>query len=149
MRRLHCLREKGVTCDGLLSDLHRCSGGLQSPMVCILASHWRHPYAGRDWQSGMYIRSGTISAKHFYDLQKAGNYASASQITPIQYFQSFEPALSAGNNFCICVFLRHVRNFSVSSSVCGGITRGRLFAKGRPLVYIVKEHGSFFHPSTV
>ena len=43
----------------------------------------------------MYIRSGTISAKHFYDLQKAGNYASASQITPIQYFQSFEPALSA------------------------------------------------------
>ena len=109
----------------------------------------RHPYAGRDWQSGMYIRSGTISAKHFYDLQKAGNYASASQITPIQYFQSFEPALSAETTFCICVFLRHVRNFSVSSSVCGGITRGRLFAKGRPLVYIVKEHGAFFHPSTL
>ena len=149
MRQLRCLREKGVTCDGLLSDLHRCSGGLQSPMVCILASHWRHPYAGRDWQSGMYIRSGTISAKHFYDLQKAGNYASASQITPIQYFQSFEPALSAETTFCICVFLRHVRNFSVSSSVCGGITRGRLFAKGRPLVYIVKEHGAFFHPSTL
>ena len=74
-------------------------------MVCILASHWRHPYAGRDWQSGMYIRSGTISAKHFYDLQKAGNYASASQITPIQYFQSFEPALSAETTFCICVSL--------------------------------------------
>lgn len=86
MRQLRCLREKGVTYDGPLSDLHRCSGGLQSPTVCILASHWRHPYAGRDWQSGMYIRSGTISAKHFYDLQKAGNYASASQITPIQYF---------------------------------------------------------------
>lgn len=86
MRQLRCLREKGVTYDGPLSDLHRCSGGLQSPTVCIPASHWRHPYAGRDWQSGMYIRSGTISAKHFYDLQKAGNYASASQITPIQYF---------------------------------------------------------------
>ena len=69
--------------------------------------------------------------------------------TPIQYFQSFEPALSAETTFCICVFLRHVRNFSVSSSVCGGITRGRLFAKGRPLVYIVKEHGAFFHPSTL
>lgn len=136
MRQLRCLREKGVTCDGPLSDLHRCSGGLQSPMVCILASHWRHPYAGRDWQSGMYIRSGTISAKHFYDLQKAGNYASASQITPIQYFQSFEPALSAETTF-VSVFSSGMSGTFQSAQVCAEELREDAFLQKGVLSFIL------------
>ena len=47
-------------------------------------------------QEYLYGPDGTISVQRFYDLQKAGNYASTSQITPTQYFQSFEPALKAG-----------------------------------------------------
>ena len=49
-------------------------------------------------QEYTYGPDGTISAQRFYDLQKEGNYASTSQITPIQYFQSFEPVLRAGND---------------------------------------------------
>ena len=98
--------------------------------------HWRHPYAGRDWQSGMYIRSGTISAKHFYDLQKAGNYASASQITPIQYFQSFEPALSAETTF-VSVFSSGMSGTFQSAQVCAEELREDAFLQKGVLSFIL------------
>ena len=55
-------------------------------------------------QEYTYGPDGTISAQRFYDLQKEGNYASTSQITPIQYFQSFEPTLRAGNDILYLCF---------------------------------------------
>lgn len=97
---------------------------------------WAAEYAGRDWQSGMYIRSGTISAKHFYDLQKAGNYASASQITPIQYFQSFEPALSAETTF-VSVFSSGMSRTFQSAQVCAEELREDAFLQKGVLSFIL------------
>ncbi|WP_374042440.1 DegV family protein [uncultured Oscillibacter sp.] len=84
----------------------------------------------------MYIRSGTISAKHFYDLQKAGNYASASQITPIQYFQSFEPALSAETTF-VSVFSSGMSGTFQSAQVCAEELREDAFLQKGVLSFIL------------
>ena len=43
-----------------------------------------------------YGAPGGITAKEFYQLQKAGNFATTSQINPTFYFQSFEPWLRQG-----------------------------------------------------
>ena len=70
---------------------------------------------GQEYTYGPY---GTISAKRFYDLQKAGNYASTSQITPIQYFQSFERALRAGNDVLYLCFSSGMSGTFQSAQVC-------------------------------
>ena len=69
-------------------------------------------------QEYTYGPDGTISAQRFYDLQKAGNYASTSQITPIQYFRSFEPALRAGNDILYLCFSSGMSGTFQSAQVC-------------------------------
>ena len=75
-------------------------------------------------QEYTYGPDGTISAQRFYDLQKEGNYASTSQITPIQYFQSFEPTLRAGNDILYLCFSSGMSGtFQSAQVVCGGTAR--------------------------
>ena len=69
-------------------------------------------------QEYLYGPDGTISVQRFYDLQKAGNYASTSQITPTQYFQSFEPALKAGNDGLYLCFSSGMSGTFQSAQVC-------------------------------
>lgn len=69
-------------------------------------------------QEYTYGPDGTISAQRFYDLQKAGNYASTSQIAPNQYFQSFEPALRAGNDVLYLCFSSGMSGTFQSAQVC-------------------------------
>lgn len=69
-------------------------------------------------QEYLYGPDGTISVQRFYDLQKAGNYASTSQITPTQYFQSFEPALKAGNDVLYLCFSSGMSGTFQSAQVC-------------------------------
>ena len=69
-------------------------------------------------QEYTYGPGGTISAQAFYDLQRAGNYASTSQITPIQYFQSFEPALRAGNDILYLSFSSGMSGTYQSAQMC-------------------------------
>ena len=69
-------------------------------------------------QEYTYGPDGTISAQRFYDLQKEGNYASTSQITPIQYFQSFEPTLRAGNDMLSLCFSSGMSGTFQSAQVC-------------------------------
>lgn len=65
-----------------------------------------------------YGPDGTISVRSFYDLQKAGNDTSTSQITPIQYFQSFEPALQAGKDVLYLCFSSGMSGTFQSAQVC-------------------------------
>ena len=69
-------------------------------------------------QEYLYGPDGTISVQRFYDLQKAGNYASTAQITPTQYFQSFEPALKAGNDVLYLCFSSGMSGTFQSAQVC-------------------------------
>lgn len=69
-------------------------------------------------QEYLYGPDGTISVQRFYDLQKAGNYASTSQITPTQYFQSFEPALKAGNDVLYLCFSSGMSGTFQSAQIC-------------------------------
>ena len=39
-----------------------------------------------------------ITAKEFYRLQRAGNFATTSQINPTIYFKHFEPCLRQGTD---------------------------------------------------
>lgn len=45
-----------------------------------------------------------ITAKEFYRLQRAGNFATTSQINPTIYFKHFEPVCDREPIFCISVF---------------------------------------------
>ena len=45
-----------------------------------------------------------IAAKEFYQLQRAGNFATTSQINPTIYFQSFEPWLRKGTDILYLCF---------------------------------------------
>ena len=69
-------------------------------------------------QEYTYGPDGTISAQRFYELQEAGNYASTSQITPIQYFRSFEPALRAGNDVLYLCFSSGMSGTFQSAQAC-------------------------------
>lgn len=70
---------------------------------------------GREYTYGP---DGTISTEDFYALQKAGNYASTSQITPSQYFQSFGQALRAGNDVLYLCFSSGMSGIFQSAQVC-------------------------------
>ena len=74
-------------------------------------------------QEYLYGPDGTISVQRFYDLQKAGNYASTSQITPTQYFQSFEPALKAGKVVLYLCFSSGLSGTFQSGEVCVEVLR--------------------------
>ena len=50
------------------------------------------------------MRSGTISVEDFYALQKAGNYATTSQVNPSHYLRSFEPVLRSGKKILYLCF---------------------------------------------
>lgn len=45
-----------------------------------------------------------ITAKEFYRLQRAGNFATTSQINPTIYFKHFEPCLRQGTDILYLCF---------------------------------------------
>lgn len=69
-------------------------------------------------QEYTYGPDGTITVEDFYALQKTGNYATTSQITPMQYFQSFEPVLRAGNDILYLCFSSGMSGTFQSAQVC-------------------------------
>lgn len=69
-------------------------------------------------QEYTYGPGGTILAKEFYDIQKAGNYASTSQISPFQYSQFFEPVLKAGNDILYLCFSSGMSGTYQSAQIC-------------------------------
>lgn len=52
----------------------------------------------------LYGTSDGITARRFYQLQREGNFASTSQITPMAYFQYFEPWLTQGTDILYLCF---------------------------------------------
>ena len=46
---------------------------------------------------------GNLTVKQFYEMQRAGKFASTSQINPQSYYDHFEPVLKAGQDiFYLC-----------------------------------------------
>lgn len=52
----------------------------------------------------IYGPEGTITVKEFYRLQREGSFATTSQITPMTYFQYFEPCLREGKDILYLCF---------------------------------------------
>lgn len=65
-----------------------------------------------------YGPGGTIAVKDVYALQKAGNYAITSQITPVQYVQDFEPVLKAGKDILYLSFSSGMSGTFQSAEMC-------------------------------
>lgn len=70
---------------------------------------------GREYTYGP---DGTITAEDFYTLQKAGNYANTSQISPIYYFRAFEPVLRSGSDILYLCFSSGMSGTFQSAQVC-------------------------------
>lgn len=70
--------------------------------------------------SYLYGPGGNLATGDFYALQKAGNYASTSQINPDVYFRCFEPVLCAGKDILYLCF---------SSGMSGTFQTARLCAE--------------------
>ena len=70
---------------------------------------------GRDY---IYGPGGTISTEKFYALQRAGNYAVTSQISPGDYLRAFEPILRAGRDILYLCFSSGMSGTFQSASVC-------------------------------
>lgn len=86
-------------------------------------------------QEYTYGPDGTITVEDFYALQKTGNYATTSQITPMQYFQSFEPVLRAGNDILYLCFSSGMSGTFQSAQVCAEELREE-YRIGRSYVWI-------------
>lgn len=65
-----------------------------------------------------YGPGGNISVEQFYTLQKAGNGATTSQITPMDYYQWFEPVLRAGQDILYLCFSSGMSGTFQSALVC-------------------------------
>lgn len=65
-----------------------------------------------------YGPGGTISVQDFYARQRAGSYASTSQITPHSYFQQFEPVLRAGMDILYLCFSSGMSGTFQTSLLC-------------------------------
>lgn len=70
---------------------------------------------GREYTYGP---DGTITAEDFYTIQKAGNYANTSQISPIYYFRAFEPVLRSGSDILYLCFSSGMSGTFQSAQVC-------------------------------
>lgn len=70
---------------------------------------------GRVYQYGPH---GDISVQEFYQLQKAGNFASTSQINPSTYFEAFEPCLRQGKDLLYLCFSSGMSGTFQSAQLC-------------------------------
>lgn len=61
---------------------------------------------------------GNISANAFYDLQKAGNFASTSQINPTTYFNHFEACFRKGKDILYLCFSSGMSGSFQSAQLC-------------------------------
>lgn len=77
-------------------------------------------------RSYLYGPGGTITTGAFYALQKAGNYASTSQINPDVYLRLFEPVLREGKDILYLCF---------SSGMSGTFQTAQLCAKELQAAY--------------
>ena len=75
---------------------------------------------GREYTYGP---DGNISVEEFYALQKAGNYATTSQISPTHYLQSFEPVLRAGIDILYLCFSSGMSGTFQAAQVCAADLR--------------------------
>lgn len=70
---------------------------------------------GREYTYGP---GGTIEAEKFYALQKTGNYATTSQISPAHYFKAFEPVLQLGIDILYLCFSSGMSGTYQSALIC-------------------------------
>lgn len=75
---------------------------------------------GREFSYGPH---GDITAAEFYELQRAGNFASTSQINPLVYFQSFEPYLKGGKDILYLCFSSGLSGTYQSAKLCAAELR--------------------------
>lgn len=59
-----------------------------------------------------------ISVQEFYQMQRAGNFASTSQISPYTYFEYFEPCLRDGKDILYLCFTSGMSNTIQSAQIC-------------------------------
>lgn len=69
-------------------------------------------------QDYVYGPGGTITVDEFYALQKAGNFATTSQINPDVYFRHFEPCLQAGKDMIYLCFSSGLSATIQSAALC-------------------------------
>ena len=65
-----------------------------------------------------YGPNGDISVQTFYQMQRAGNFATTSQINPETYFQYFEPCLRAGKDILYLCFSSGMSGTIQSAKIC-------------------------------
>ena len=85
------------------------------PSVCVIPMQVE--IGGREY---IYGPNGTISAEACYTLQKAGNYATTSQLSPSTYFQYFEPVLRSGLDILYLCFSSGMSGTFLSAQLCAG-----------------------------
>ncbi|MGI5912662.1 MAG: DegV family protein [Syntrophomonadaceae bacterium] len=61
---------------------------------------------------------GDISVQEFYEMQKAGNFATTSQINPSIYFSYFEPCLREGKDILYLCFTSGMSGTIQSAQLC-------------------------------
>lgn len=66
----------------------------------------------------IYGPGGNITVDEFYGLQKAGNFATTSQINPDTYLRFFEPCLKAGKDIIYLCFSSGLSSTIQSALIC-------------------------------
>lgn len=116
---MRCLREKGVTGMApyrIVTDATAdCSGEWLAALPSFDVIPMQVEIGG---QNHAYGPGGELSAEQFYELQKAGSFASTSQISPVAYFQCFEPMLQAGYDILYLCFSSGMSGTFQSARVC-------------------------------
>lgn len=72
-----------------------------------------------------YAPDGDISPHEFYESQRAGNFASTSQINPDIYFKNFEPCLREGKDILYLCFTSGMSGTYQTVQICAEILRER------------------------
>lgn len=119
MRQLYGLREKEVIEMApyqIFTDATAdCNPQWLEALPPIVILPMQVEIGGREYTYGP---GGTIAVEDFYALQKVGNYATTSQITPVQYVQAFEPVLQAGKDILYLSFSSGMSGTFQSARVC-------------------------------
>lgn len=119
LRQVRFLRKNGVTAMApyrIFTDAtaDRSPPWLESlPPVGVVPM--RVEIGGREY---VYGPGGNISTEDFYALQKAGNYAVTSQISPSEYLRAFEPVLRSGCDILYLCFSSGMSGTFQSASIC-------------------------------
>ena len=84
-------------------------------LPCVEIIPMQVEIGGREYTYGP---GGTITSGDFYSLQRAGNFASTSQINPTVYFEKFEPYLRRSTDILYLSFSSGLSGTFQSANLC-------------------------------